>query len=473
MFTSSQADDVRVTTNITRDRGARNVPYHVMWARWVRLGRDKEDRELGCIEVPAPPFASVPKSNRRRAKVSGSWLPSVATCVLVWVALFLAHRRRESLSFRYPLFQDQDDLSAMRQDMRKSGRDPKDPNTTRPPRRILDLTGVDEHITTIKQDWMEVISSFMDETPVDSYRAETIRAHYNEDRNNVKRTCMLVSIQEGNVTFREEYKPNHHSRAHSVKYVLNKIMRERGSDLPGATFLVMVTDGHRPRVPTFGSARHWKNWKMLTPVPLGNYRGLRDAWGTPFKGWDRHVDENIRSTKDEFVWATKIPKAVFRGTLAMQRHKLGSCNEENSGRCEAATKWNQVNRGVMYEQAMMEPQLFDIAFTQHKPKEEADYQQFEGAPRPGNKMPFKDFQKYKYIINAGSNQGKHPALTFPDRSRTHYECDHLFRALSSLIDVLTRNDPSAFLSVLLSTYRLGRALAFSLVHKQCCSLSHG
>lgn len=282
------------------------------------------------------------------------------------------------------------------------------PSSSRPTDRTnrkFDLSGVQESFTTIRQDWKVVLNNFLDDTDPDMFSARKIRRHFYSDINNVQSTCMLVTIKNGNVTFHEKYKENRHSRASSAKYILRKIAKEKGRSLAGATFMVMMSDGHRPFVPTFGSARHWKDWKMLTPVPLGNSRGANLEWGTPFEGWNSYIDNTIVSTHANYSWNDKYEKALFRGSLSMQTYKLGSCNEENGGRCERATKWSEVTRGVLYERTKEAPDLFDIVFTQHKPKADGPGNQFEGAPRPQKSMKFHDFQKFKYIVNVGNNQG--------------------------------------------------------------------
>lgn len=272
-------------------------------------------------------------------------------------------------------------------------------------RRKLDLNGVPEALTTIRQDWKVVLNNFLDDTEhVEMFSARKIREHFHADINNVQNTCMLVTIKNGNVTFQEKYRPNQHSRASSAKYVLRKIVKEKGASVGDSTFMVMMSDGHRPLVPTFGSARHWKSWKMLTPVPLGNSRGTKAEWGTPFEGWNSYIDNTIVSKHVNYSWGEKFEKALFRGSLSMQKYKLGSCNEENRGRCERAQKWSEINRGVLYTRAQENADLFDIAFTQHKKKEDGPANCFDGAPPVGLSMSFANFQRYKYIINVGNNQ---------------------------------------------------------------------
>ncbi|CDF36723.1 unnamed protein product [Chondrus crispus] len=149
---------------------------------------------------------------------------------------------------------------------------------------------------------------------------------------------------------------------------------------------------------------------MLTPVPLGNSRGTNVEWGTPFEGWNSYIDNTIVSKHANYSWNEKFEKALFRGSLSMQKFKLGSCNEENGGRCERAQKWNEVNRGVMYERAKQAPDLFDVGFTQLKKKEDGPAKCFDDAPQVRESIKFADFQKFKYILNVGNNQGKFASL---------------------------------------------------------------
>lgn len=277
--------------------------------------------------------------------------------------------------------------------------------------RVLNRSGVEEHLTTIQQDWKLVVASFFDTAPIAEFSASRIREHYHANENNVKETCMLVTILDGNVTFSEAYSANRHGRASSVKYMVNKIVKEKGKSIPEATFLVMVTDGHKPRVATFGSARHWKNWKLMMPVPLGNERGVREGWGTSLEGWDDYINRNVLSSHAMYSWKLKKPKAVFRGSLSMQTYKLGSCNEEN---CERPSSWNEVNRGVLYEETRNRPDLFDVGFTYYKATRGGNETEFQGAPNIVEPMKFVDYQRHKFVLNVGSNQGTFH-LFFPKR----------------------------------------------------------
>lgn len=288
---------------------------------------------------------------------------------------------------------------------KRNEKEAKDP-TKKAPVRHLNLTGVHEYTTTVRQDWHEVIKTFLEDSPPAAFSARIIRAHYESGLNNVKKTCMLVTIRHGNVTYQEGFPSKRHGRASSVKYVLEKIVKEKGTSMPGMTFLVMLTDGHKPAVPTFGSARHWENWRMMIPVPLGNSRGVKEEWGTPLKGWDTYIDKFVIASHKNYTWESKMSKALFRGALCMQSYILGSCNARNNGRCTRATRWHQVNRGVLYMKSVANKDILDVGFTSLKPKMGSARDQFENAPEPVGKMKFQDYQKYKLILNVGSNQGK-------------------------------------------------------------------
>lgn len=257
-------------------------------------------------------------------------------------------------------------------------------------------------LRAVKKDWRAVVAYYMRDMPVELFRASVIETHYMRDENGAQRTCMLARLRDGEVTFEERYPQGiTHSRAASARYALQRIAARRRHNV---TVLVMLSDGHRPRVPTLGAARHWTSWRLLLPVPLGNFRGHFRGWGSPLKGWDAYVKEHVVNTRKEFPWTEKTAKAVFRGALVMQTYTLGSCNEANARRCEKATRWDQVNRGVLYRRAHERPDLFDVEFSQLKAKSNAGAGQFDGAPKKKGSMDFRDFQRFKYIINVGSNQ---------------------------------------------------------------------
>lgn len=267
--------------------------------------------------------------------------------------------------------------------------------------------------TTVRDDWRGVIEYFLRDVPVDLFRPSAIEQHYEQDVNNAQQTCMLVTITDGEVHFTERY-GKAHGRAASVRYILRKIAARKKHILRNVTVLVMLSDGHRPRVPTIGSARHWTNWNFMIPAPIGNFRGHFQGWGSPLENWDQYVEEHITSTHKDYPWKSKIGKAVFRGALAMQTYTLGSCNEINGRECKGATRWDQVNRGVLYKESRKRLDLFDVGFSQLKPKLAIGPNQFEGAPKKAPPIDFRDFQKYKYVINVGSNQGTPlPPSTFP------------------------------------------------------------
>lgn len=267
-----------------------------------------------------------------------------------------------------------------------------------------------EGSASVKISFHRVISKFMNTAPPQSFNENDIRRHFDNDENNSHNTTMLVVIRNGYATFEHHFLKSRHGRASSVKYIVQRLLKDRmdrnGRMMPNVTFPVMVHDGHRPRVPMFGSARHWKHWTMLIPAPLGNQRGVMEGWGTPLEGWDSYVKRRITNLHARYPWRSKEDKALFRGALGMQSYKLGSCNWNNDRVCQRATKWSEVNRGVLYLVASKRGDLFDVGFTSHKTRPNAPQNAFIGAPSIVPNMPFEDFQKYKYLLNVGSNQGK-------------------------------------------------------------------
>lgn len=261
----------------------------------------------------------------------------------------------------------------------------------------------------VRKDYAKVILDFMKTAPHESFSEPLIRSHYENDDNNMKNTTMMVTINKhGKATFTMAFDPSRHGRASSVAYMVRRIIEDRRKQkkpkLPKVTFLVMLSDGHRPRVATFGSARHWQNWNMMIPIPLGNNRGYHHGWGTPLENWDEYIDAHVRSTHDTYSWPEKITKAMFRGALGMQSYKLGTCNWQNHGACRRAMKWDQINRGVLYMKAKEAPNLFDVGFTTLKQKPMQPLHSFDDAPPSAQTYRFRDFQKFKYLLNVGSNQ---------------------------------------------------------------------
>lgn len=256
----------------------------------------------------------------------------------------------------------------------------------------------------LQASWIRILSGFMKDLNVADFSENRIVNLYNMNANNLQSNCVLVRIRSGRATFEKAFSNIQHGRYASVVYMVESILAEKGHGMPDFTFLVMLNDGHNPTVPTFGCARHWKSWNNLIPIPMGNSRGESGGWGTPIMGWDRYVDSSVKSKRIDYPWKTKINRAVFRGALQMQSYKLGTCNVENKGKCVRATKWDQINRGVMYKKSQSRPDLFDIAFTKVRSKNDQGEDQMKGAPVAGSSMPFVDLQKYKYILNAGSNQ---------------------------------------------------------------------
>lgn len=256
----------------------------------------------------------------------------------------------------------------------------------------------------LRPTWIRVISGFMKDMPISSFSSEDIVTHYNMNANNVQNNCVLVRIQDGRATFEKKFSNTKHGRYSSVVYMIESILSEESHGIPDMTFLVMLNDGHQALVPTFGAARHWDSWVYQIPAPMGNTRGESEGWGTPLQGWDRYIAETVKNRHIDYPWDTKIKRAVFRGALQMQTYKLGSCNVENQGKCTIAKRWSDVNRGAMYKRAQSRPDLFDITFTKHRTRDSAGLNQMKGAPRVGESIDFSDLQKFKYVLNVGSNQ---------------------------------------------------------------------
>lgn len=381
-----------------------------------RIGRAHRDDDSEC-QSPCVERSDA-KRFRRTFSTRSSFISIFATVIAASSLTFTLWHRHSSHLNLFPFTAEARSLNGLSSEHSEAFSDPTKPMAEvkkkqqepkeEPQRRTrnLDRTGVPEAMTTIRQDWSVVINNFMDTANIEMFSARKIREHFYSDVNNIQSTCLLVSIKNGNVTFTEKFSPKRHSRAASAKYIIEHIVKKKGSSLHGATFLVMLSDGHRPFIPTFGSARHWQSWNMMIPVPLGNSRGANIEWGTPLQGWDSYIDATITNGHKNYSWTSKREKAVFRGSLGMQKYTLGSCNEENGGKCVRATRWSQVNRGALYVKTQKEPELFDIAFSQHKLKVDSPPKQFEGAPPPSQTIKFQDFQKFKYILNVGSNQGK-------------------------------------------------------------------
>lgn len=263
--------------------------------------------------------------------------------------------------------------------------------------------------SNVKIDFYRVINNFMNAAPATSFLEHYIRHHFENDENNTHNTTMMVSIRNGRASFTHHFPESRHGRAGSVKYIIQKVLENRvnrnSTLIHNVTFLVMVNDGHRPRVPTFGSARHWKQWNMLIPVPLGNQRGVMEGWGTPLEGWDAYVKRRITNTHQRYPWRLKENRALFRGALGMQTYTLGSCNWVNHGACRRASRWYEVNRGALYVIASKHKDLFDVGFTSHKSRPNTLANSFDQAPEIVPNMPFENFQNYKFLLNIGSNQG--------------------------------------------------------------------
>lgn len=261
---------------------------------------------------------------------------------------------------------------------------------------------------SVSADFTRVITDFMNTAPLASFNRTAISTHYHQDHNNMHKTSMLVNIRNGVANFTHQFHESQHGRAESIKYIINKIIDDRAAEglpkLLDVTFIVMVSDGHGAKLATFGSARHWRHWVNLMPVPMGNRRGMALGWGTMLKDWDAYVDMFVTRTHANYTWESKIEKAFFRGTLSMQTYRLGSCNFENGHMCQIARNWTQINRGVLWIQSQKAPHLFDVGFTSVRKKSNSPPDSMVDSPKPMDGIKFVDYQKYKYLINVGNNQ---------------------------------------------------------------------
>lgn len=249
-----------------------------------------------------------------------------------------------------------------------------------------------------------MIEKFMSTSPPSSYAAHIIEKHFENNVNDIQSHCILVQVKHGRAAITANFSPKKHGRFESAKYMIEKVVQASNGKFPDVTFIVMLNDGIKPKVPTLGSARHWKSWKKMIPVPLGNVRGEKVGWGTPLKGWNQYVQQNVVDSHAQYPWESKKKQAVFRGSLLMQTHALGTCNIENDGLCVRARTWKDIARGRMYIESRARPELFNITFTKHTWKESLGPEQFEGAPEPTKAVDFRENQAYKLIINVGSNQ---------------------------------------------------------------------
>jgi hypothetical protein len=340
---------------------------------------------------------------------------SIATIILAVILSSLLLKPRVSMSYLVHLASVNNSLLSDQHSRRDTARSPRITYAVNGP----SVNPTDENTTAgtswysekprslqkgLVPTWTGVLSKFMAGVSLQKFATKIIEQEYKANLNNVQDSCVLVQIRGGAVTFKTKFPAKRHTRFTSVVYMVKKILQEPSNEIPDVTFLVMLNDGYAPHVPTFGSARHWKSWNELIPAPLGNTRGQLEGSGTQLEGWDQYIESSVTSKHDLYPWKNKRNQALFRGTLAMQSYKLGSCNADNSHKCVRATKWDQVNRGVMYKRAQARRDLFDIAFTKHASKTEADKQQFIGAPMFEDRIRFEDYQLYKYILCVGSNQ---------------------------------------------------------------------
>uniref|UniRef100_A0A7S0ZFN3 Glycosyl transferase CAP10 domain-containing protein n=1 Tax=Timspurckia oligopyrenoides TaxID=708627 RepID=A0A7S0ZFN3_9RHOD len=196
--------------------------------------------------------------------------------------------------------------------------------------------------------------------------------------------------------------PTKHSRFPSLQNMLQKLLAslsrdEEDTGFPEVSFLVVLNDGFEPKLPVFGSARHWPSWTRLIPFPIGNTRGINQGFGTMFSNWDDYTLQQYTARHGDYPWEHKLDKAVFRGNFHMETHVLGSCPL----RCARARDWRQVVRGKMFHVASTRPDLFDVVFT----RKGGDPALIGDVPiNPDASMKFTEMMRYKLILNVGSNQ---------------------------------------------------------------------
>lgn len=256
----------------------------------------------------------------------------------------------------------------------------------------------------------ETIDEFYSGLSVKDFSSQNIQNAFFEQNNDIRKHSVLIHIYNGTIDVEEtrllrKYKKG---RLPSLKYILHNFLNDSITPEDEICFIVNLNDGSYPQVPTFGSARHWKTWRYLIPVPLGNERGVSEGsmWSTPIKGWDNHVRKIVKISNEKYKWDEKRSQAVFRGRLTMTRHKLGTCNEENEWNCEPAESWKEVNRGILYLRSMKHKRLFDVGFTEKRGLIENKEPSMIPIPPDADAIEFLDFQKYKVVINVGNNHGE-------------------------------------------------------------------
>lgn len=264
------------------------------------------------------------------------------------------------------------------------------------------------HELEVKQAWERVVDRYLSSCAKNKFKKEEVVKAFENDAT-LQQVSILIRMDGRNMTIDQRFPDHKHGRLSSVKYILNEIIAKRLTVVRPVTFIVILNDGYKTNVPVFGSARHWDSWNCMIPCPLGNTRGMRKRgteWGTPIRGWDEYVTTKILESHKKYPWENKINKAVFRGRLTMQKYKLGTCNRENSGKCEIAASWREVNRGVLYGEALKHPNVLDVGFTMVPDNNINSTSSFIDTPEVLEQMRFTDFQKYKFVISVGNSEGR-------------------------------------------------------------------
>lgn len=277
---------------------------------------------------------------------------------------------------------------------------------------------------SVSTEWDLVIIKFLSTVRPIHFRTDKIESAFKE---NSSSPFVLLTLNSGVPSINVDnlhpmYK--RHGRCSSVEYIIRNITSNPDFPPLNLTALIDVSDGEAPTVATFSSARHWHSWKDVIPMPLGNRNGWRAGKATPIESWDTYINENVVKTHANFPWSTKENKAVFRGSLRMCDHVLGSCNWENGARCQNSERWDECNRGVLYKRVWRIRQYFDVAFTRWVLRPDRNFHQVDGAPAAVEEIPFADFQKYKLILNVGAINGMFSTHLLPILQAVVSENEH-------------------------------------------------
>lgn len=282
-------------------------------------------------------------------------------------------------------------------------------------------------------EYTRVVRTFLSTVPFAHFRSD--RAAFLHSRNKTF-TCALVTIRSGRVSSVEwsaarqarKYRNNRaltHLRA-TLEAALSPSSSSASSSSRSSspsssqfstldpnlnlTFLVDLTNGsvgvRRPVALTLATARMWRGWTSAVPAPLA----LRPSTA-PVVGWDATAAAH-RASWPRFPWSAKAGRAVFRGALRVCTFASGSCSFSNGARCSRARHWRECARGLLFAKARRHAKtLFDVAFTSWGMHPARNFHQLDGAPPAVERMPFRNFQRYKLVLDVGSNHD------FSDRLR--------------------------------------------------------